>query len=180
MFSSHTLFREECIVSQFHLGPRSPPQHPGPVYQVAAWGVPPRTQRQRSGCLHGHAPSIPYEAWPHLTPSFGERKAEWPQPCGWIRGLVWYRGAATAGCDGSWEGPRGLGLHRSRIPGRRVWPRRADSGSLDPELGKEVGPRGVAWPPDPCAVRPPGSHLLFLKSPCTLHKKEKAVISCLS
>ena len=104
MFSSHTLFREECIVSQFHLGPRSPPQQPGPVYQVAAWGAPPRTQRQRSGCLHGHAPSTPCEAWPHLAPSFRERKAEWPQLCGWIRGLAWCRGRLPQAVMGAGKG----------------------------------------------------------------------------
>ena len=98
VFSSHTLFREECEPAS----PGTAFTSPAPRVRVSGCGLgsPPWAERQRSG----RAPSIPCEAWPQLTPSLRERKAEWPQLCGWIRGLAWCRWRLPRGVMGAGKG----------------------------------------------------------------------------
>lgn len=73
--------------------------------------------------------------------------------------------AAASMRSGEWKGLQGLGLCITRIPGRRVWQESADSGSLDPELGKKVGPRGGPRKGACLASRPLCCEALWLTRP---------------
>ena len=150
---------------------------PAPRPRHPAWGVP---LPAPVGCAVCQRSLQPWEGQGRLSPVVLTLLSEKGKPGGHRHqdgSLAWPR----------WRPPLcGVGAGK----GRRAWPSHSTdswAGSVPgehwsgcwswiPGWGERGKWPGAALPPDLWVLKPSGSHVPFLQSPCTLHRKEKACL----